>query len=279
MARYGRLDLQVPDARPHPRGTWSDHADSTAAVPKDSEYPETMGPLEMAGVHPAELRRSEVGKVNPDERWHASEFAYVPKAPLLGIESNSGSEFAVEIAGILDEIRREIGRDPEEARQAAMRLVKLLTTTAPANTALARGGLAPWQARKVDEYLRTHFAKQITVRELAKEIRLSVSHFYRAFGEAFGDTPHAYLLRLRVGMAQQLMLATHDPLTQIALECGFADLSHLSKAFRRQVGEPPSAWRRRNFTQAQDGLDNSRVTKTSRARQADRQTSRKDWYF
>jgi transcriptional regulator GlxA family with amidase domain len=48
-------------------------------------------------------------------------------------------------------------------------------------------------------------------------------------------------------LAQELMLSTREPLTQIAFESGFADLSHLSKAFRRDRGEPPSTWRRRNL--------------------------------
>jgi len=47
------------------------------------------------------------------------------------------------------------------------------------------------------------------------------------------------------------MLTTEDPLSQIALACGLADQAHLSKLFRRAVGETPSAWRRRNLTDAQ----------------------------
>jgi len=47
-------------------------------------------------------------------------------------------------------------------------------------------------------------------------------------------------------MAQELMLSTNDPLSQIALACGFADQSHLSKQFRRRLGQTPSVWRRQH---------------------------------
>lgn len=41
-----------------------------------------------------------------------------------------------------------------------------------------------------------------------------------------------------------MMLATEEPLSQVALDCGFADQSHFSRLFRRQEGSSPSAWRR-----------------------------------
>jgi AraC family transcriptional regulator len=166
-------------------------------------------------------------------------------------ESNRRT-LAAQAAEILDDIRREIGRSPQEARRAALRLAELLTQRPTANKG-NRGGMATWQARKIDRYFRAHLSQEIRVRAMAGQMQLSVSHFCRAFKETFGQTPHAYLLRLRLELAQALMLSTREPLTQIALECGFADLSHLSKAFRRELGEAPSAWRRRNLIGPQDG--------------------------
>jgi AraC-like DNA-binding protein len=66
----------------------------------------------------------------------------------------------------------------------------------------------------------------------------------RAFRESFGCPPHAYLMRRRMECAQGLMLTTNTPLGQIALECGLADQSHLSRLFHKFVGETPAAWRR-----------------------------------
>ncbi|HEV2728016.1 MAG TPA: AraC family transcriptional regulator, partial [Solirubrobacterales bacterium] len=148
-------------------------------------------------------------------------------------------------AGMLDDVRRRIGRDPEGARAAALRLVTLLTSPG-GEPVPVRGGLAPWQKRKIDRYIQQRLERPLRVKDLAEQVSLSVSHFCRAFRESFGASPHLHLTRLRVERAQRLMLTTQDPLNQIALACGMADQAHLSKLFRRVVGETPSAWRRRN---------------------------------
>jgi len=155
-----------------------------------------------------------------------------------------------EASGLLEEVRLAMeANQPAGARTAAARLVALLNRQAEVGATMARGGLAAWQQRKIDRYVRAHLERPVQIEELAQLIPLSVSHFCRAFKETFGDPPHAYLIRLRLETAQQLMLATDDPISQIALASGFADQAHLSKQFRRVVGETPSAWRRRNLTE------------------------------
>jgi len=170
-------------------------------------------------------------------------------------DSRHAPAFA-EAARLLDAVRHAMDANPEGARAAALRLVALFTPPAEATPETARGGLAPWQQRRVDRYAREHLEQSIRVEELAAHVSLSVSHFCRAFKESFGDTPHAYIIRLRLTLARELMLATPDPLSQIALSCGFANQAHLSKLFRRVVGEPPNTWRRRNLTGAPAELRN-----------------------
>jgi len=87
--------------------------------------------------------------------------------------------------------------------------------------------------------------------DLAEQLSLSAGHFNHAFKETFGESPHAYIVGLRLEMAQELMLSTAEPLSQIAYACGFADQSHFTKVFRRGVGQTPNAWRRHNLTEAQ----------------------------
>jgi AraC family transcriptional regulator len=172
-----------------------------------------------------------------------------PIAAATGLRSHP---FQAEATGLLDEVRHAMERNqPDGARAAALRLVTLLAQTAEVGAASARGGLAPWQRRKIDRYVREHLVRPVQIDELAEQIPLSVSHFCRAFKETFGDTPHAYLIRLRLETAQKMMLATAEPLSQIALASGFGDQAHLSKQFRRVVGDSPAAWRRRHLTEAQ----------------------------
>jgi AraC family transcriptional regulator len=123
-----------------------------------------------------------------------------------------------------------------------------LPEAAPASTAgrgvTVRGGLAPWQVRRVTDHIEAHLASTIRLEELARLARLSHSHFCRAFKESVGHPAHAYVMRRRVERAQGLMLTTSESLSQIAAQCGMADQAHFCKLFRRLVGESPNAWRR-----------------------------------
>ena len=91
---------------------------------------------------------------------------------------------------------------------------------------------------------KEHIDRPIRVADLSALLELSQPHFSRVFRLSYGETPHAYILRRRVELAAQLMLASRAPLSEIALKCGFHDQAHLSKQFRRLTGEPPAAWRR-----------------------------------
>jgi AraC family transcriptional regulator len=113
-----------------------------------------------------------------------------------------------------------------------------------------RGGLAPWQVRCVSTYIEEHLSETIHCEHLSDLVHLSLSHFMRAFRDSFGCPPHAYLMKRRMERAQGLMLTTNTALGQIALECGLADQSHLSRLFQRFIGESPAAWRRARATAA-----------------------------
>jgi AraC family transcriptional regulator len=115
-----------------------------------------------------------------------------------------------------------------------------------------RGGLAPWQLKRVLEYLEAHVDADVSLRTLADLAHPSQSHFIRAFKASIGVTPYRWLLDARVRRAQQLLVDKGWPLTQIAVESGFSDQSHLTRMFRRVTGENPGAWRRRLGPKTQD---------------------------
>jgi AraC-like DNA-binding protein len=156
---------------------------------------------------------------------------------------------ALQVEELLDDVRIALERDPRAAREAAVQLVAHLSQ--PVALPRARGGLAPWQMRKIELFLNKNLDRPLRVNVLAEQVMLSVSHFSHAFKESFGAAPHAYIVRLRLEQARRLMLRTGDPLSQIALACGFADQAHFSRHFRRKVGDTPNAWRRRNLTNDQ----------------------------
>jgi AraC-like DNA-binding protein len=106
------------------------------------------------------------------------------------------------------------------------------------------GGLAPWRARRVSAFIEANIEQRMTAGDAARVVNLSTSHFSRAFKRSFGQTVHGFIMRKRIERAQQLMLSTSDELSSIAISCGLSDQSHLTRWFRRVVGETPGSWRR-----------------------------------
>jgi AraC family transcriptional regulator len=113
-------------------------------------------------------------------------------------------------------------------------------------TCPSQGGLAPWQERRCKELVTARIATQISLEELANECRLSVSHFGRAFKQTIGEPPHRWLLRQRVKAAKKMLAGPEKSIAEIAIACGFADQSHLTRVFAGMIGVPPGAWRRRH---------------------------------
>jgi AraC-like DNA-binding protein len=107
-----------------------------------------------------------------------------------------------------------------------------------------RGGLAPWQVRRAKEILCANLDGRVPLQEVARECRLSVSHFSRAFRRSMGAAPHNWLLTCRVEVAKEKLRDHRLTLSDVALACGFADQSHLTRVFTRMVGISPGAWRR-----------------------------------
>ncbi len=115
------------------------------------------------------------------------------------------------------------------------------------------GSLSPWRAQKVAAHIASNLAGTIRVRDLAQLVGLSNSYFCHAFKRRYGLTVQVYLTCRRIEMAQRLMLATNESLSEIALSCGMSDQAHFTRAFRRIVGETPNRWRQSRRTALMEG--------------------------
>lgn len=111
---------------------------------------------------------------------------------------------------------------------------------------LPRGGLAPWQERRVKELMTACLHEEVSLNRLAAECSLSVRHFARAFRQSTGLSPHRWLLKHRVDSARELLNNRALSLSDVALACGFADQSHFTRVFTAMFGISPGAWRRAN---------------------------------
>lgn len=106
-------------------------------------------------------------------------------------------------------------------------------------------GLAPWQLRRVLDYLDAHLSQRVELATLATLVGLSQSHFSHAFRVSTGVAPYRWQLEARIQRAKRLLIETRASLEQIAESTGFADAVHFGRTFRRLTGAPPAAWRRR----------------------------------
>lgn len=107
-----------------------------------------------------------------------------------------------------------------------------------------RGGLAPWQVRRVSDLMMSRLSKGVTIAELASACGLSASYFSRAFRRSTGATAHRWLMDRRIERAKALLTESDLSTAEVALACGFTDQSHLTRAFSIKEGHTPSRWRR-----------------------------------
>jgi AraC-like DNA-binding protein len=105
-------------------------------------------------------------------------------------------------------------------------------------------GLSARQLRRVVDLLNADVANEFSLSDLALQCAMSRSAFVRAFRQTTGLPPHRWLLLNRARRAKQFLERTKMPISQIALECGFADQSHLTRVFSRTFRVSPAAYRR-----------------------------------
>jgi AraC-like DNA-binding protein len=105
------------------------------------------------------------------------------------------------------------------------------------------------QLSRAVQRLREQFAEPLSTPQLAAMAGLSRSQFERVFRRLFGTPPMDYLVRVRVNAACRSLENTDRKCADIALECGFYDHSHFSRAFQHLLGLSPQAYRRRHQPQ------------------------------
>ncbi|HZG58571.1 AraC family transcriptional regulator [Paenibacillus sp.] len=157
-------------------------------------------------------------------------------------------------------------RDPKRMRDALLRLVDTwlggdsfapLSVQAAATELIAmvladhappdRDGTSKREPldelRWIPSYFSLHLHEPLPVETMAARAGLSPSRFAARFKATYGMPPHRYLLEMRVAHAGELLRSTSLSQEEIAAYCGFADVHHFSKAFKRITGAAPGAWR------------------------------------
>ncbi|PVM88425.1 AraC family transcriptional regulator [Caulobacter radicis] len=160
--------------------------------------------------------------------------------PAINLTTSSGSYRLV--AGLLVAALDELAPDQSEIRAKLARAIQLV---GGAPTPLVHsGGFAPWQSKRIETHISQNLETQLRLDDLAAMVRVSRSHFSRAFKKSFKQCFSRYVMSLRLERARMLLVNTEAPISQVALACGLTDQPHLTRLFHREYGAPPNAWRR-----------------------------------
>jgi AraC family transcriptional regulator len=146
-----------------------------------------------------------------------------------------------ELASAAAEGRSDIGLD-ELGLLLAARFAEVVSgrkRQAPAGAAADRR-----RAVAAALWIDAHAHDPIDLEAAAAEAGLSPFHFLRLFAKVLGVTPHQYLVRSRLRRAARLLAEDQRPVTDIAYDVGFADLSNFVRSFHRAAGVSPRGFRR-----------------------------------
>jgi len=135
----------------------------------------------------------------------------------------------------------------EDDRNAARRRVEDACALLNASAEIERPKrrmLAEWQVRRAEKFIRANLGSRLRIDDVAQSVNLSTSYFSRAFKRTIGRSYSEYVTKARLDLAKRLLLTSESPIAEIALACGLADQSHLTRLFSRTEGLPPRAWRR-----------------------------------
>jgi AraC family transcriptional regulator len=160
---------------------------------------------------------------------------------------------AKSLAKLLATARRELDSDREAAKASLVTASSILQSEIERSSG-ANGSrpeaLAGWQIARVRAFIEENLHSNIGTRDLSAVAQRSPAHFSRSFKRAFGEPPHAYVIKRRLERTCHLMVTTSESLSQIALSAGFSDQAHLCRLFQRAFGQSPSIWRREHKTEA-----------------------------
>jgi AraC-like DNA-binding protein len=208
----------------------------------------------------SDLRRQPSGLI--DKPIH-SLLMYLPRTTLGALAEQARGPRVENLqftpgAGFLDEPIRSLGlsllpalRTPERANRLftdhaglALAVHTMEAYGGQASSRLIRGGLTPWQEKRAKDMILSDLKGATPLQTIAEACGLSVSYFSRSFRKSTGLPPHAWLLKARVERAMTMLRQKDATLGEIAVACGFADQSHFTRIFTRQIGTSPRNWRR-----------------------------------
>lgn len=119
----------------------------------------------------------------------------------------------------------------------ALTLSGSVSLRAPANPEPASLG------KQVQDYIDAHFRESLTLQQLGQALHVSPYYLAHVFKESSGYSPRQYLLRRRIGEAQNLLISTDLPISRIAEQLGYDTQNYFDQQFSKHTGMPPRKFR------------------------------------
>lgn len=160
--------------------------------------------------------------------------------PVFNTQAGGIGQLADQLAAELD----NAGMLHAEAADSLARLLLVRLARQLHGPGSAVNPLTPKVMASLREYIAAHLPETILVADLARVAGLSPNRFARAFSEQSQQSPHQFVLGLRLACATQLLRASNLNLAEVAHDCGFANQQHLCNTLRRHLGTTPSRYRR-----------------------------------
>lgn len=239
------LDLCLTPRRPNAMGRYCSHWNSSRFVQLGSllAFPpgERLELRSAGGRHVSLICQLQAEAV---DRWLPDDFFWSERR-LEATLSLASETIRMLMLRLNHELRNPQAGSVElcEAilQQIAIELARYLAATKEPD---AKGGLALWRLRVIDERIADSSRAYPSATELAALCRLSVRQFGRAFRTSRGCSISDYLAHTRMDVAKR-RLYTAQPLADIARSLGFSSQSSFTAAFRRATGTTPSEFRKR----------------------------------
>jgi AraC family transcriptional regulator len=150
------------------------------------------------------------------------------------------------LRGLADELVAELnGRDilSIEAADSLARLLLVRLARQPRRAASAPNPLTPQVLARLREHVEEHLAERILVADLAAVAGMSPNRFAHVYSQRAEQSPHQFVLGLRLERAIALLRESRLGLAEIAAACGFASQQHLTHTMRRRLGTTPARYR------------------------------------
>lgn len=137
--------------------------------------------------------------------------------------------------------------EPEAILEAAIAIAGIAIAADARRSTRTAAAVALYASRvaRVVRHVEAHSAGDCSLTTLAREARLSRYHFLRVFAALTGQTPRQHVIATRLRRAAAALRTTRKPVTAIAFDVGFGDVSHFVRSFTRAFARSPRAYRQR----------------------------------